>query len=626
MTDIDTQTIRTAIETAEDIVVVIGPDCRLRHWRGSLAALTGYSVETLSGRRLPELVPASEREEFNSTLHAVVDGSTIDIETRFETATGGSVPIRYTATQLDRPTDGALCCGVIRDASAEREREQMLRRQTERFELLTKNLDEVVWIRAGDDNQFAFVNEAYETIWDRPRAELYDESDRFFDSIHHKDHDRVRAAFESATDGGIDIEYRIVRPNGEVRWIHDTAKGVYNEVDGSNQLVGIARDITHRKRREDQLNALHEVTQSLIEAETRSAVAEIAVTAADRVLGFDKVGLHLYDEQTDTLEPIAYTPALRRTLGSPPPAFDRGEGLVWEAYETGIAVYYDDLATESERYREDTPFRKELHVPLGTYGVMVFATTSEDAFSHGERSLAEVLGANIRSTLRSIEREELIATQRDRLDELVGVISHDIRNPLNVARGRAELTAETGDISHIDPVITALERVEELTDSLLSMAGKSGAASEQTPVDLDACAGAAWGMIDAPAATIAIEDGLPTVTGNESQLQQLFENLFSNAVRHAGPNISIVVAPTDDGFFIADDGPGIDPDERDQIFELDYSTDTEGTGFGLLIVQQVIDSHGWSIAVEEADGGGAQFTVTVDPADLLDEPIAPLDG
>ena len=624
MTDLDTRTIRTAIETVEDIVFVVDPDCRLRHWSGSLEALTGYSTESLSGMSLLELVPASEREEFRSRFHAAVDGSTIDTSTRFETATGASVPIRYTATQLDRPTGEGLLCGIIRDVSAEREHGQTLRRQTERFELLRKHLDEVVWIRAGDNNRIVFVSEAYTAIWDRPKQELYDDTGRFFDSIHHKDHDRVRAAFENVTDGGIDLEYRIVRPNGEIRWIHDTAKSVYNEVEGSNQLVGIARDITHRKRREDQLNALHEVTQSLIEAETRSAVADIAVNAADRVLGFDKVGLHLYDEQTDTLEPIAYTPALRRTLGSPPPAFDRGEGLVWEAYETGIAVYYDDLTTESERYREETPFRKELHVPLGTYGVMVFATTSEDAFSHGERSLAELLGANIRSTLRSIEREELIATQRDRLDELLGVISHDIRNPLNVARGRAELTAETGDTSHIDPVITALERVEELTDSLLSMAGKSGAASEQTPVDLDACADAAWEMIDTPAATIAIDDGLPTVTGNESQLQQLFENLFSNAVRHAGPDVSIIVAPTDDGFCIADDGPGVDPDERDQIFEMDYSTDAEGTGFGLLIVQQVIDSHGWSIAVEAADAGGARFTVTIDTTDLLDDSIAPI--
>lgn len=626
MTAIDTQAIRTAIETVEDVVFVIDADYRLRYWNGSLEELTGYPTETLSGMNLLELVSAAERAALRSNIHAATAGSTIAVTSQFETADGASVPVRYTVTRLDRPTDETLLCGVIRDVSAEREREQTLRKQTERFELLTENLDEVVWIREGDDNRVVFVSEAYETIWDRPKEELYDDPDRFFDSIHHKDHDRVRAAFGDVTDGGIDIEYRIIRPNGEVRWIHDTAKGVYNEVDGSNQLVGITRDITHRKQREDQLNALHEVTQSLIEAETRSEVAEIAVNAADLVLGFDKVGLHLYDEETDTLEPIAYTPALRRTLGSSPPAFDRGEGLVWEAYETGIAVYYDDIATESERYREETPFRKELHVPLGTYGVMVFATTSEDAFNHGERSLAELLGANIRSTLRSIEREELIATQRDRLDELLGVISHDIRNPLNIARGRAELAAETGDLSHIDPVITALDRVEELTDSLLSMAGQSGATGEQTPIDLGSCAEAAWEMIDAPAATIAIDDGLPTVTGNESQLQQLFENLFSNAVRHAGPDVSITVAPTDDGFFIADDGPGIDSDERARIFEMDYSTAADGTGFGLLIVQQVIDSHGWSIAVEEADTGGAQFTVTVDTADLLDEPIAAIDG
>jgi signal transduction histidine kinase len=100
------------------------------------------------------------------------------------------------------------------------------------------------------------------------------------------------------------------------------------------------------------------------------------------------------------------------------------------------------------------------------------------------------------------------------------------------------------------------------------------------------------------------------VRADANALQQLFENLFSNAVAHAGPDAHVRVADHPEGFVVADDGPGIPPAERSTVFETTYSTTQEGNGLGLAIVREVVDGHGWSVTIEESESGGARFVVT----------------
>jgi signal transduction histidine kinase len=74
--------------------------------------------------------------------------------------------------------------------------------------------------------------------------------------------------------------------------------------------------------------------------------------------------------------------------------------------------------------------------------------------------------------------------------------------------------------------------------------------------------------------------------------------------------VTVTVGDLDGGFYVADDGPGIPPDERDDIFDAGYSTSVEGTGFGLNIVQRIADAHDWSVDVTESQSGGARFEIT----------------
>jgi signal transduction histidine kinase len=102
-----------------------------------------------------------------------------------------------------------------------------------------------------------------------------------------------------------------------------------------------------------------------------------------------------------------------------------------------------------------------------------------------------------------------------------------------------------------------------------------------------------------------------SVAADPERPQQLFENLFRNSVEHGGTDVTITVGALeeDEGFYVADDGPGIPEEKRDEIFEAGYTTASDGTGFGLAIVAEIAEAHGWEITATESAEGGARFEI-----------------
>jgi signal transduction histidine kinase len=258
-----------------------------------------------------------------------------------------------------------------------------------------------------------------------------------------------------------------------------------------------------------------------------------------------------------------------------------------------------------------------------------------------------LLERGIRHALERHRQERRLKRQNERLERFASIVSHDLRNPLNVAQGRLSHEAgerEGTDVSteHIDEAIDALGRMEVLVDDLLDLARDGRSVDEVESVDLADLVRAAWDNVEAPESDLHV-DVAGTVAADPSRLTQLFENLFRNSVEHGSTSprlqaledsvehgstgsrpeaddadesggvadgVTITVGHVEDGFYVADDGPGIPDGERDEIFEVGYSTADDGTGFGLDIVAEIVDAHDWSITVVESDAGGARFEVT----------------
>ena len=209
------------------------------------------------------------------------------------------------------------------------------------------------------------------------------------------------------------------------------------------------------------------------------------------------------------------------------------------------------------------------------------------------------------------ERQLQLEAQNERLEEFSSVLSHDLRNPVNVAQGHLELARETGEDRHFDAVDRALGRIAELTDDLLALARTGAPVSDSEAVHLAGIAGECWATVPTDDATLVVDTDL-TVSGNELRLKQLFENLFRNAVEHGGESVTVTVGDLADGpgFYVADDGPGIPAADRERAFESGYSSRAGNTGLGLAIVKQAAEAHGWTVRLTAGENGGARFEFT----------------
>ena len=202
------------------------------------------------------------------------------------------------------------------------------------------------------------------------------------------------------------------------------------------------------------------------------------------------------------------------------------------------------------------------------------------------------------------ETAEELQRQNERLDQFASMVSHDLRNPLSLAFGKIAMFRETGDESMIEDVEDALTRIDELTEDLLTLAKADHSSTESNPVSLADIALKAWGMIDTRSARLVTDED--TITGDASQLQALFENLFRNAVGHGGPDVTVRVGSLADGFYVEDTGKGFPSDEREQVLDHGFSTGYGGNGVGLTIVRHIAESNDWEISLAESNEGGAR--------------------
>ena len=198
--------------------------------------------------------------------------------------------------------------------------------------------------------------------------------------------------------------------------------------------------------------------------------------------------------------------------------------------------------------------------------------------------------------------------REERLAEFASVVSHDLRNPLNVARGHLELGRESGDDDHFREVDDALDRMEQIIEDLLTLARDADATPDAEPVSLAAAARTAWASVETTDADATLDvGGDATLVADETALVRLLENLFRNSVEHAGCDVAVSVGATEDGFYVEDDGAGVPDGDREAVFESGYTTSRDGTGFGLSIVAEIADSHGWTVDLVDAASGGARF-------------------
>jgi len=403
-------------------------------------------------------------------------------------------------------------------------------------------------------------------------------------------------------------------------------------------VYSIYADIDDQKRVERTLRRLHATTREMFGGEDREEIATLAARAAIDILEFPSSGVRLYDPEANVLCPTAISDEATAAFGDRPP-FGPGDGRVWEAFEAREPVVVDDLdAVDTAVGYGD--IRSLLVVPLGDHGAMPLGSREPNAFDETDLQLARVLAANVTVALDHAERTEQLrdrdaALQReiDRLEKFAGLVSHDLRSPLNVATGRTDmvrsLTDDEAVLAELDRVEDAHDRMSQLIEDLLALARQGRTVDEIESVPLDEAAERAWGTVGTANATLDASDATTAVDADPERLRTLLENLFANSVEHGttdgrpedgdsvehgstdgqsegGDDLTVSVGSLPGGFYVADDGSGFDIDP-DEATDYGRSSTATGTGFGLAIVREIAAAHGWELSVADDDGARFEF-------------------
>lgn len=232
-----------------------------------------------------------------------------------------------------------------------------------------------------------------------------------------------------------------------------------------------------------------------------------------------------------------------------------------------------------------------------------------------ERSRGRRIGWHllVRDVTERHQRESQLRRQNDRLDSFASLVSHDLRNPLNVADGYLDLARESGDEEHFDEIERSHARMEAIIEDVLTLTREGSSATDREVLPVSDLATDAWDSVETDGASLEVRSDA-TIEADPGRASRLLENLFRNALEHGatdGDDLTVSVGDLDgdgrQGFYVADDGQGIPPAERDAILEEGYSTKESGTGLGLSIVAEIAAAHDWFVNVAESDAGGARF-------------------
>jgi len=285
------------------------------------------------------------------------------------------------------------------------------------------------------------------------------------------------------------------------------------------------------------------------------------------------------------------------------------QGVAGKTYQSGRSQIVQNLDSAAEADPAKSSYRSGISVPVGEHGVFQAVSMTDAAFDEGDIELAELLVSHTKTALDRIKREQELKQQVERLDQFASVVSHDLRNPLQIAQAHLQLARETRDTESLRTIATAHDRMDRLIDDLLTFARVGTEAIDPETVELARLTETCWANLEENNATLDVRTER-TVRADGDRLRQLIENLLSNAIQYGGTGVSVTVGDVDSGFYVEDDGPGIPSDERTAVFEAGYSPGTDGTGFGLSIAKQAAEAHEWEIHATEIKSGGARFEVT----------------
>lgn len=559
-----------------------------------------------------EMVLEEDRHVISRGYEILAAGEVLQQEFRILHPNGS---VRWIESKI-RPTlnENGACVridGIAHDVTERKQAQEALRQSEEQFRQLTENIREVFWLTNIEKNEILYISPAYELIWGCSIEELYKSPQNWLAAIHSEDRDRVSdSMLENQIAGKYDVVYRIIRPDGEIRWIHDRAFPIRNTDQQVYRIAGIAEDITRSKQADEKLRQSEEQFRLITE------------NTVDLISILDDKGNRLY-----------LSPSYQRIFS------DTHKLLNTTFFDS--TTHPDDADKVRENFDQiiTTGVNKLWEYRLMTPdGKTHYMETSGSPIRNADGNIKQIVMVTRDITEQKRIEQQIQRSQRlESMGTLAGGIAHDLNNILTPILMSVQVLKKSYTDERSIRLLGMLESSAMRGASIIKqvLTFSRGAEGERSLVQVRHILDEISKIIHETflksiTLRLSIEKDLPTIMADPTQIHQILMNLCVNA-RDAMPHGGILEITAEavtldtqyarmqldvkEGDYVVitvtDQGTGIPPAVLDKMFEPFFTTKEvgKGTGLGLSTVMAITKSHNGFINVYSEVGNGTTFKI-----------------
>jgi PAS domain S-box-containing protein len=576
----------------------------------------------------------------------------LNFEGRHRTQNGRTFPVEVSANYFEYGSR-AYNLALARDIRERKRAEESLRESEARLEAAQRLAHVGYWDRDLDTDHITWPEETYRIHGLLP-GEHPLPLGRVLELIHPDDRQMMLDALAEALRGGrrYDVDYRVVRPNGEVRFVHSQGDVIRDEAGRPQRMFGTAQDVTARKRAEERLRAQHVVTRILAEAVTLEEATPRILQAVCECLAWDMGALWHIDRDAGVLRcaELWRRPSLEAAqfeAATRVSTFRPGSGLPGRVWASRAPACIADVVQDPDFLRANSAVGAELHsafafpILLGSevLGVIDFVSCEMRQPDQDLLDMMATIGSQLgqfierkraAEALQQAQAELAHLTRLATAGELGASIAHEINQPLAAVVNDASacLNWLAGAQPNLDQVREALagiladgHRAAEVIRRIRQLATKSPGL-EKVRLDVNELIRDVLPLVRGEvlrhrvALRLELASELPPVLADRVQLHQVLINLVMNGLEamasvHDRPRELVLRSQAHDGeevhVMVEDVGTGIDPETADRMFTAFFTTKPGGMGMGLSITRSIIEAHGGRIWATANAQHGAIF-------------------
>jgi PAS domain S-box-containing protein len=535
--------------------------------------------------------------------------------------------------------------GIVRDITANRIQEELIQEQKKELDVIVNNSS--IGIVLTQSGRILRTNKKFQDMLDFTKDEL--DSFTIKDLSLSGNYSESKLNFDRMDAGEIDhftINERYKRKDGSVIWAKTNVNAVRDKNDKIKYQVALVEDITAIREKDLILDLINNLTKSILGKTDINEIAREIVNNIAEYLDTKDCVIYLVDHNNGTLEQIASygdkSDYDKNNNGSI--VLSIGQGIVGNVVQTRTSEIIKDTSKDDRYIIEDEQRFSEITVPIMSEGKVIGIIDSEhkdENFYTQEHittleSIASLVAIKLRTAVSIRERKKAEAQteqllkelekSNDSLQEYAHVVSHDLKSPLRSINALMSWIKEDNDgkfdeasLQNFGLIEMTLEKMEQLISEILLYSSVDSETLENQDVDLNLLIEGLKHILFIPShISIIVRNNLPIVFGERAKLQQLFQNLISNAIKFNNKKKGIIEINFSEKksfyqFSIKDNGLGIEKKFHDKIFKIFHSLNEskESTGIGLSIVKKIVDLHEGQIWLESEPEKGTTFFFTL---------------